>query len=107
LRGASRASPIRGRCITVGNASRDDTRPDVQPLAPGNPLAHRRSFLGAELAFKPTVASRPMIERHLGRRREGNAARRDRQPLPASRRRPRPHARVEGREAFGRVVLLP
>jgi NADPH2:quinone reductase len=94
----------RGRCITVGNASRDDTRPDVSALAPGN-RSLTGVFLGAELAFNHARV-RPMIERHLADVARGalRVVIDSRFPLEKA---AEAHARVEGREAFGRVVLLP
>jgi NADPH2:quinone reductase len=94
----------RGRCIAVGNASRDDTRPDVRVLAPGN-RSLTGVFLGAELAFNHGRVH-PMIEGHL--RDVAKGALRvvvdSRFPLAKA---AEAHARVEGREAFGRVVLVP
>jgi NADPH2:quinone reductase len=94
----------RGRCIAVGNASRDDTRPDVRVLAPGN-RSLTGVFLGAELAFNHGRV-RPMIEGHLADVAKGTlrVVIDSRFPLAKA---AEAHARVEGREAFGRVVLVP
>jgi NADPH2:quinone reductase len=94
----------RGRCIQVGNASRDDTRPDLRFLSAGN-RSLTGVFLGAELAFNHGRV-RPMIERHLADVAKGalKVVIDSRFPLEKA---AEAHARVEGRDAFGRVVLLP
>lgn len=94
----------RGRCITVGNASRDDTRPDLRFLSAGN-RSLTGVFLGAEVAFNQARV-RPMIEGHL--RDVASGALRvviDRRfPLSEA---AAAHAHIESRNAFGRVVMTP
>jgi NADPH2:quinone reductase len=94
----------RGRCITVGNASRDDTRPDLRSLSAGN-RSLTGVFLGAEVAFNQARV-RPMIERHL--RDVASGALRvviDRRFALSEA--AAAHAHIESRNAFGRVVMTP
>ena len=42
LQGSLECLAYRGRCITVGDASRDDTRPTSRVARPRQPLAHGR-----------------------------------------------------------------
>lgn len=94
----------RGRCITVGNASRDDTRPDLRFLSAGN-RSLTGVFLGAEVAFNQARV-RPMIEGHL--RDVANGSLRvvidKRFKLSDA---AEAHAHIESRNAFGRVVMIP
>ena len=94
----------RGRCITVGNASRDDTRPDLSVLAAGN-RSLTGVFLGAEALFQADRV-RAMIEGHLRDVAAGKLR------VVIDRRFPlseaaAAHARIESRGAFGRVLLIP
>lgn len=94
----------RGRCITVGNASRDDTRPDLRVLSAGN-RSLTGVFLGAEVAFGHARV-RPMIEGHLRDVAKGELR------VVIDRRFPlaqaaEAHAFIESRAAFGRVLLIP
>jgi len=94
----------RGRCITVGNASRDDTRPDLRVLSAGN-RSLTGVFLGAEVAFGHARV-RPMIDGHLRDVASGSLR------VVIDRRFPlaqaaEAHAFIESRAAFGRVLLIP
>ena len=94
----------RGRCITVGNASRDDTRPDLSVLSAGN-RSLTGVFLGAEAFFQAARVG-PMIERHLRDVADGKLR------VVIDRRFPlaqaaAAHAFIESRAAFGRVILVP
>ena len=104
LEGSLACLGYRGRCITVGDASRSGRRIDVAALAPGN-RSLTGVFLGAEAFFRPERV-RPMIERHLRDVAEGSLR------VVIDRRFPlaeaaAAHAYAESREAFGRVVLIP
>ena len=104
LQGSLECLAYRGRCITVGNASRDDTRPDLRSLAAGN-RSLTGVFFGAEMAFNQ-ARMRPMIERHLRDVAAGALRvvidRRFRLSEAAA-----AHAHIESRNAFGRVVMIP
>ena len=104
LEGSIQAAAYRGRIIFVGSAGRDDTRPDPALLRPGNKTL-TGVFLGAELVLHADRVY-PMIAGHL----EG-VARGDleividrRYPLAEA---SAAHAYIEGRHAFGRVLLIP
>jgi NADPH2:quinone reductase len=94
----------RGRCITVGDASREGKRLDVASLSAGN-RSLTGVFLGAE-AFFARERVHPMIARHV----DDVAAGRlrvfvDRRfPLSEA---AAAHAYGESRAAFGRIVLVP
>ena len=94
----------RGRCITVGDASRGGRQVDVSGLSAGN-RSLTGVFLGAELFFAHARVH-AMIARHL----EDVAAGRlrvfvDRRfPLAEA---AAAHAWAESRAAFGRVVMIP
>ncbi len=94
----------RGRCITVGNASREDIRPDVRVLSAGN-RSLTGVFFGAEVAVNPTRV-RALIDRHLADVAKGTSRvvidRRYALAEAAA-----AHAYIESRAAFGRVVLVP
>jgi NADPH2:quinone reductase len=104
LEGSLACLGYRGRCITVGDASREGRRIDVSALSPGN-RSLTGVFLGAEAFFQPERV-RPMIERHLRDVAQGRLR------VVIDRRFPlaeaaAAHAHAESREAFGRVVLVP
>ena len=94
----------RGRCITVGNASRDDTRPDLRSLAAGN-RSLTGVFLGAEALFQPARVRAVLDEilRDLARGELRVVVDRTFPLAEAA----AAHAYVESRAAFGRVVLIP
>ena len=94
----------RGRCITVGNASRDDTRPDVRVLAPGN-RSLTGVFFGAEVAFQGARV-REMLDAILRDLAKGDLRVIVDRTYPL-REAAVAHAYIEGRAAFGRVVLIP
>jgi NADPH2:quinone reductase len=103
LQGSINCLAGRGRCITVGNAGRDEgTRIDPGPLMAGN-ASLTGVFLGAEIAT-PRVQS--LIQGHL----DDIAAAKlkvviDRTfPLADA---GAAHEYIESRKAFGRVVLVP
>jgi NADPH2:quinone reductase len=104
LQGSLDCLGYRGRCITVGNASRDDSRPDVRGLAAGN-RSLTGVFLGAEAVVSPDRVH-GMIERHLADVAAGGLR------VVIDRRFPlaeaaAAHAHAESRAAFGRVVMVP
>ena len=102
LAGSLQCLTYRGRCITVGNAGREERILDVSPLLMGN-QSLTGVFLGAEIA---TERARTMIARHV----EDVAAGKlevvvDRTfPLAEA---AAAHAHIESRQAVGRVVLVP
>ena len=104
LQGSMECAAYRGRIISVGGAGRDAFSPDVSILRPANKTL-TGVFLGAELVFN-TGRVHPMIQNHL--QAVADAKLRieiDRSyPLSAA---AEAHAYVEGRKAFGRVLLVP
>lgn len=104
LQGSMECAAYRGRIISVGRAGRDAFCPDVSILRPANKTL-TGVFLGAELLFD-TARVHPMIQKHL--QAVADAKLRieiDRSyPLSAA---AEAHAYVEGRKAFGRVLLIP
>jgi NADPH2:quinone reductase len=104
LQGSLDCLAYRGRCITVGDASREGKRIDVSSLAAGN-RSLTGVFLGAETVFG-AARVRSMIEGHL--RDVAKGALRvviDRRfPLAEA---AAAHAHIESRSAFGRVVMIP
>jgi NADPH2:quinone reductase len=94
----------RGRCITVGDASRSGKQLDVASLSAGN-RSLTGVFLGAESFFHPERVH-PMIGGHLQDVASGKLR------VVIDRRFPlaeaaAAHAYAESRAAFGRVVLVP
>jgi NADPH2:quinone reductase len=94
----------RGRCITVGDASREGKQLDVASLSAGN-RSLTGVFLGAE-AFFGRERVFPMIARHLADVAAGRLR------VFVDRRFPlaeaaAAHAYGESRAAFGRIVLVP
>lgn len=94
----------RGRCITVGDASREGKQLDVGSLSAGN-RSLTGVFLGAE-AFFGRERVYPMIARHLADVASGKLR------VFVDRRFPlaeaaAAHAYGESRAAFGRIVLVP
>ena len=104
LQGSLDCLGYRGRCITVGDASRGGRQIDVGSLSAGN-RSLTGVFLGAETVFGAQRV-RPMIEGHL--RDVANGSLRvviDRRFALADA--AEAHAHVESRNAFGRVVMIP
>jgi NADPH2:quinone reductase len=104
LQGSLECLGYRGRCITVGDASRGGKHVDVDCLAAGN-RSLTGVFLGAEAVLAPGRV-RPMIERHLRDVADGKLRvvidRRFKLAEAAL-----AHTYVESRAAFGRVVMRP
>jgi NADPH2:quinone reductase len=103
LPGSIRSLAYRGRISYVGNAGRDVQPVDVSPLMGGNQSING-VFLGAELALGGRAHAN--IERLLGEVAAGEleVVIDSTYPLADA---ARAHARMEDRQAFGRVVLLP
>ena len=103
LSGSIRSLAYRGRISYVGNAGRDVQPVDVSPLMGGNQSING-VFLGAELATGARAHAN--IERLLGEVAAGELR------VVIDRTYPladaaEAHARMEDRQAFGRVVLVP
>ena len=104
LQGSLECLAYRGRAISVGQAGRDDTPPDIRLLFAGN-----RTLTGVALAAETVVQPervRAMVARHLQDVARG--------PLKVVIDRTYPlseaaaaHAYIESRQAFGRVLLIP
>ena len=94
----------RGRAITVGNSSRGDLRVDPAPLSGGNRTL-TGVFLGAEALFQPARV-RAMLDDILHDLARGELRVVIDRTFPLSEA-AAAHAYVEGRAAFGRVVLVP
>jgi NADPH2:quinone reductase len=92
----------RGRVVTVGNASRGERTYDIRSLAAQNQSV-TGVFLGAEIA---TPRVQEMIARHLNDLASGalRVVVDKRFPLSEA---AAAHAYIEGRQAFGRVLLIP
>jgi NADPH2:quinone reductase len=103
LDGSLASLAYRGRAITVGNAGRDRRPVDASVLMGGN-LSLTGVFLGAELLMG--TRARDMIARHIGDVASGTlrVVVDSRFPLADA---AAAHARIESRQAFGRVVLVP
>jgi NADPH2:quinone reductase len=104
LEGSIRAATYRGRIVSVGRAGRDPTPPDIGLLAPGNKTL-TGVFFGAELALHPDRV-RPMVQRHLEAVARGDLEILIDRSYPLSEA-AAAHARIESRQAFGRVLLVP
>jgi NADPH2:quinone reductase len=94
----------RGRAITVGNSSRGDLRIDPAPLSAGNRTL-TGVFLGAE-AFFQAARVRAMLDGILRDLAKGELRVVVDRTFPLAEA-AAAHAYVEGRSAFGRVVLVP
>jgi NADPH2:quinone reductase len=104
LQGSLECLGYRGRCITVGDASREGKQLDVASLSAGN-RSLTGVFLGAEAFFHPQRVH-PMIAGHLRDIAAGTLR------VVIDRRFPlaeaaAAHAYAESRAAFGRVLLVP
>jgi NADPH2:quinone reductase len=94
----------RGRIITVGNAGRDATKPDVSTLS-GQNKTLTGVFLAAELILnRERVHS--MIQRHVAAVDAGKLAIEIDRTFPLAQA-AAAHAFIESRQAFGRVLLIP
>ena len=104
LEGSVRALAYRGRISWVGRAGRETRPPDIAPIMQKN-AAIRGVFLGAEMATNPH-RTHPMIGALLQRVASGELkVVIDREfPLSGA---ADAHRWVEGRNAFGRVLLIP
>jgi len=104
LQGSMECAAYRGRIISVGGAGREDFRPDVAVLRPGNKTL-TGVFLGAELVFHRDRVH-PMIQRHLQAVADGALRIEIDRRYPLARA-AEAHAYIESRAAFGRVLLIP
>jgi NADPH2:quinone reductase len=104
LQGSLDSLAYRGRAITVGRAGRDDTPLDISVLSAGN-RSLTGVFLGAEFAVQPQ-RTRPMVQRHLEDVAKGALQVVVDKVFPLSDA-AGAHAYIEGRQAFGRVVMVP
>jgi NADPH2:quinone reductase len=102
LDGSLQCLAYRGRAITVGNAGREQRRPDISPLAMGN-RSLTGVFLGAEIA---TERAYRMIAGLVDDVVEGRLHVVVDRTYPLSEA-AAAHAYIESRQAFGRVVLIP
>ena len=104
LEGSVRALAYRGRISWVGRAGREARPPDISPIMQKNASIHG-VFLGAEMATDPG-RTHPMIAGLLARVAAGDlTVVIDREfPLAEA---AEAHRWVEGRNAFGRVLLVP
>ena len=104
LQGSLECLRYRGRAITVGQAGRDQQRPDLGALSGGN-RSLTGVFLGAEAAIQPDRV-RPMIARHLDDVASGALQVVIDRSFPLAQAADA-HAYIESRQAFGRVLLIP
>jgi NADPH2:quinone reductase len=102
LDGTLQCLAYRGRAITVGNAGREQRRPDISPLAMGN-RSLTGVFLGAEIT---TERAHRMIARLIDDVAAGTLQVVVDRTYPLSEA-AAAHAYIESRQAFGRVVLIP
>ena len=94
----------RGRVISVGNAGRDVSVPDVSSLSAGN-----KSLTGVSLAlemFAQPDRVRPMVAQHLADVASGRLTVVIDRVFPLAEA-ASAHAYIESRQAFGRVLLVP
>ena len=104
LEGSIAALAYRGRISWVGRAGREPRPPEVWPLMEKN-ASMTGVFLGAEMARDPQRA-RSMIERLLARVAAGELTVVIDRVFPLAEA-AAAHAYIEGRQAFGRVLLRP
>ena len=103
LAGSLQCLAYRGRCVTVGNAGREQgERYDLSTLMGGN-QSISGVFLGAEIA---TDRVQGMIAAHLGDVAKGDLKVVIDRTFPLSDA-AAAHAYLESRQAFGRVLLIP
>lgn len=94
----------RGRVSWVGRAGRDDTVPDVWPLAPKNATL-TGVFLGAEMMMMPERTG-PLVAGLLERVASGELRVAIDRTFPLADA-AEAHRYIESRQAFGRVLLIP
>ena len=94
----------RGRISWVGRAGRDDAVPDVWPLAMKNATL-TGVFLGAEMMMMPERV-RPLVAELLERVARGELRVAIDRTFPLADAE-EAHRYIEGRQAFGRVLLIP
>jgi NADPH2:quinone reductase len=94
----------RGRVSWVGRAGRDDTVPDVWPLALKNATL-TGVFLGAEMMMQPERTG-PLVADLLERVASGELRVAIDRSFPLADA-AEAHRYIEGRQAFGRVLLIP
>jgi NADPH:quinone reductase len=94
----------RGRVSWVGRAGRDDTVPDVWPLAMKNATL-TGVFLGAEMMMMPE-RTRPLVAQLLERVASGELRVAIDRTFPLADAADA-HRYIESRQAFGRVLLIP
>lgn len=105
LQGSIRVLAYRGRCVTVGDASRAPAELlDVSTMRANNQTLSGY-FMGAELLLHPERV-RPMIARHLDQIAQGVLQVVIDRTFPLSDA-AGAHAYIESRQAFGRVLLVP
>jgi NADPH2:quinone reductase len=102
LEGSIAALAYRGRISWVGNAGREDRPPQVWPIMQKN-ASVTGVFLGAEMGMNPGRV-RAMIESLLQRVADGELRVAIDQEFPLERA-AEAHRHIEGRNAFGRVLL--
>jgi NADPH2:quinone reductase len=98
------ALAYRGRISWVGRAGRDDEPPDVWPIAMKNGTL-TGVFLGAEMMLRPERV-RPLVAGLLERVAQGELRVVIDRTFPLAEA-AEAHRYIEGRQAFGRVLLLP
>jgi len=104
LSGSLHCLAYRGRAITVGQAGRDFSRPDIGLLSTAN-----RSLTGVSLAMEIALQpqrTRAMIDGHLRDVAAGSLKVVIDRSYPLSEA-AEAHAYIESRQAFGRVLLMP
>ncbi|MCH8066738.1 MAG: zinc-binding dehydrogenase [Chloroflexi bacterium] len=104
LQGSLESLRYRGRAISVGQAGRDNTPPDLGMLSAGNRTL-TGVFLGAELAIQPDRV-RAIVAGHIADVASGALRAVIDRAFPLSDA-AEAHAYIESRQAFGRVVLVP
>lgn len=104
LEGSIAALAYRGRVSWVGNAGREEAAPDTRALM-GKNATLTGVFLGAEMSAQPQRC-RAMIERLLAEVSRGELKVVIDRKFPLSEA-AAAHAYIEGRGAFGRVLLIP
>jgi NADPH2:quinone reductase len=104
LEGSIAALAYRGRISWVGNAGREDVPPQVWPLMQKN-ASVTGVFLGAEMGMNPARV-RAMIESLLARAAAGELRTVVDKEFPLEQA-GEAHRYIEGRHAFGRVLLRP
>jgi NADPH:quinone reductase len=104
LEGSIASLAYRGRISWVGRAGRDDAVPDVWPLAMKNATL-TGVFLGAEMMMMPERV-RPLVAELLEKVARGELRVAIDRTFPLADAE-EAHRYIEGRQAFGRVLLIP